>query len=92
MSSRRGAERQREERLTGTVRPTLNTGDFRFRDLKAGNGCEQDAPATIGMCCADEEEVLAQRPGDTKEEGLKTLNHEERREHEGWRRGSSICG
>ena len=25
-------------------------------------------------------------------EGLKTLNHEERRDHEGWRRGSSICG
>ena len=27
-----------------------------------------------------------------REEGLKTLNHEERREHEGWRWGSSICG
>ena len=75
-----------------TIRPTLDTGDFRFRDLEGGNGREQDDPATIGMCCADEEEVLTQRPGDTKEEGLNTLNHEERREHEGWRWGSSICG
>lgn len=41
----------------------------------------------FGMCCTDEEEVLPQRPGDTKEEGLKILNHEGRREHEGGMRG-----
>ena len=45
-----------------------------------------------GINRIEEEEVLAQSRGDTKEEELKILNHEERREHEGWRWGSSICG
>ena len=60
--SRKGAEMQREEQLTGTVRPTLDTGDFRFRDLEGVNGREQDAPATMGRAVLGRDECVPAHP------------------------------